>query len=197
MEPLVTNRRYLVWLCVCPADEFANRWQKLVYTILAVYVLSTIMCGVTGCLTYCWKFASIDFGRSVFAFMFAVAEFTVVYMALVGIILLRHKIGSIFDKLSAIYRQSKCLTKLNLKNLKKLLLFLQFRWKYGLIRLFGTCEWRQRTDVEKLFQDCLFDDHRQFRFGSNHFCSLHLVQKQEFKRRQVFPSPSICVSVEV
>lgn len=108
MEPLITNRRYLVWLCVCPANKSASRWQKLAHATFATIVLTAVMCGVTGCLTFCWKFASIDFGRSVFAFMFAVAEFTAVYTATVGIFLLRHKIGAIFDNLAVIYRQSKC-----------------------------------------------------------------------------------------
>lgn len=107
MEPSATNRRCLTWLYICPTDEFASRWQKLVHFTFAVTVLTAIICGATGCLVFCWKFISIDLGRSVFAFMFAAAEFTVVYMAFVGTILLRHKIGAIFHGLSAIYNDSK------------------------------------------------------------------------------------------
>lgn len=45
----------------------------------------------------------------VLAFMFIAAEFTVIYMAFVGMFLLRHKIGAIFDNFSTIYKDSKCL----------------------------------------------------------------------------------------
>lgn len=107
MEPLATNRRYLIWLRACPPDESTSRWQKLAHFAFSAIVLLGILSIIAACLTYCWKFVSIDLGRSVFAFMVAVVHFSVVYMALVGMILLRHKIGTIFDNLSAIYKTSK------------------------------------------------------------------------------------------
>lgn len=108
MEPLVTNRRCLIWLSICPPDESTSRWQKMTYIIFVMTVLTALICAVAAYLAFCWKFASIDLGRTMFAFMFVIFEFVAIYMALVGIILLRHKIGAIFDSLSTIYKESKC-----------------------------------------------------------------------------------------
>lgn len=108
MEPLVTNRRCLVWLCICPADEYTSRWQKLAYIIFAMFVSSGLIGGSAACLAFSWKFLSIDLGRAMFAFTFVAAEFTAIYMALVGVISMRRKIDTIFKNLSTIYKNSKC-----------------------------------------------------------------------------------------
>lgn len=107
MDPLVTNRQCLICLRILPADETASRRQRLAHSIFAGAVLIGLACGMTACLAFCWKFASIDLGRSIFAFLFVIGEFTFTYMALVGMILLRHKIGSIFENLKAIYKASE------------------------------------------------------------------------------------------
>lgn len=99
MEPLVTNRRCLIWISVCPADESSNRWQKLAYVIFSLIILAMLLFGITASAVFCWKFVSIDLGRSVFSFVVVAAEFTAIYLALVGMILLRHKIGAVFDNL--------------------------------------------------------------------------------------------------
>lgn len=98
----------LVWLRICPSDESTVRWQNLAHTTFAVTLLTGLICMMAACLTFCWRFVSIDFERSVFSFMVAVAEFTVIYMALVGILLLRHKIRTIFDSLATIYKDRMC-----------------------------------------------------------------------------------------
>lgn len=107
MEPLATNRQCLIWLRMCAADESANRRQKIAHAIFAMLVLTALMSGISASLIFMWKFISIDVGRSVFAFMLVATEFTVIYLASVGMILLRHKIGTIFDNLSTIYKDSK------------------------------------------------------------------------------------------
>lgn len=107
MEPLVTIRQYFVWLGILPADESTTRRQKLAQTIFIRVVLIGPICGVAASLVFCWKYVSIDTGRSIFAILFAVAEFTVLYVALVGMFLLRHKNGSIFDNLATIYNDSE------------------------------------------------------------------------------------------
>lgn len=107
MEPLVTTRRCLIWLCIYPANESTSQWQKLAHTISATTALTGLICGFVSSLVFSWKYVSIDLGRSMFAFTFAAAEFTAIYMALVGMILMRRKICTIFDKLSTIYKASK------------------------------------------------------------------------------------------
>lgn len=107
MVPLETNRKCFVWLCICPADESSSRWEKLAHTIFAMTATIGSIGAFAASLAYCWKFASIDFGKTMFSFLFLVAEFYSIYMALVGMFLLRHKIGPIFDNLSKIYKSSK------------------------------------------------------------------------------------------
>lgn len=108
MEPLVTNRQCLIWLRICPADEFTSRRQKLAYTIFAVFVVIGLVCGLAGSLSSGWKFMSIDLGESVYAFVYSIALIIVLFMALVGQIVLPHKIVSIFDNLKAIYKACEC-----------------------------------------------------------------------------------------
>lgn len=107
MEPLATNRRCLIWLCICPVDESISQWKKIAYTIFTAMVLSGLIGGSVACLVFSWKSASIDVGQSMYAFTFVAAQFTSVYFALVGVSLLRHKIGKIFKDLSAIYKNSE------------------------------------------------------------------------------------------
>lgn len=107
MEPLVTNRLCLIWLRMCPAGESISRWQKLAHAIFATFVLTGTICSVAASFAFWWKFVSIDFGRSIFACLIIIVEFVVIYMALAGMIFLRHKIGRVFDNLSTIYRDGK------------------------------------------------------------------------------------------
>lgn len=106
MEPLVTNQRCLIWLCMCPADEFTSRWQKLAHITFTITGLVLTAIGIVGGLTFCMTFVSIDLGRSMFSCVFVVAEFSVIYMALVALLLMRHKIGSIFDNLTKICKNA-------------------------------------------------------------------------------------------
>lgn len=113
MEPLVTTRQCLTWICMCPADESTSRWQKTKYTLFAVTTEIGLMCICTPAAVYFLKYISIDLGRSVFAFMFVVATFTAFCMGLIGMISLPHKIGRIFENLSKIYKDSKYGIKIN------------------------------------------------------------------------------------
>lgn len=106
-EPLVTNRRCLTWLCVYPPDESTSRWERIFHNIFFATTLAVQIGTVAAYLVFSWKFASIHASQSVLAFMGAVMSFNVAYMALVGRLLLGHKIRSIFDHLSTIYKASK------------------------------------------------------------------------------------------
>lgn len=108
MGPLITNRQCLVWLCSCSPEESTIPRQRLVHTIFTWVILAALISLFATSLAFSWKFASVDPGRSVFAIMFVLAETAVIYMALIGWISLRHKIDTMFDKLSAIYKRSKC-----------------------------------------------------------------------------------------
>lgn len=108
MTPLATNRQCLIWLYICPAKKSTSQWQKLAHVICATTVLSGLICGFVSNAIFVWKFRSIDVGQTMYAFTFMSGEFSATYMALVGMIFLRHKIDTIFHKLSKIYKASKC-----------------------------------------------------------------------------------------
>lgn len=115
MEPLVTNRRCLIWLCVCPDNaSSSSRWQKLAHAIFAIIAITGPTCVVAACFTYGWKFASTDMGKSIFTFMFGIGQFIAIYSVLAGIFLLRHKVVTIFDDLAMIYKDSKCLLEVSI-----------------------------------------------------------------------------------
>lgn len=107
MEPLATNRQCLIWLCVCPADESASRWQRVAHTAFAFATLAGVIFGFLSSSAFVWKFMSIDLGRTMYAFTFMSGEVAVIYMALAGMILMRHKIKTVFDNLATIYEDSK------------------------------------------------------------------------------------------
>lgn len=107
MEPLVTNRQCLVWLCICPADKSTSRWQKAAHAISAATALSGLIAGFASETAFAWKFISIDAGQAMYALTFMSGELAVFYMALVGMIFQRHKIDKIFINLSAIYKASE------------------------------------------------------------------------------------------
>lgn len=106
MEPLITSRKCLVWLYVYPADESSSKWQKLAHATFATYIIVALIGVVAACYAFSWKFASIDLGKSVYAFMLVFDQFTAIYAVLAGF-LLRHKFGKIFDNLTTIYQARK------------------------------------------------------------------------------------------
>lgn len=149
MKPLVTNRQCLILLCICPADERTSRRQKLAYYCCATIALFGLIGGFISNLSFARKFLSIDVGQAMYAFTFLFDEFAVLYMTLVGMILLRQKIATIFDNLSGIYKARKWnFLGINLNYLLSLTLF---RWKCRFISLFGPCKWYQRMDMENFF----------------------------------------------
>lgn len=107
MEPLPTTRRNLIWLCMCPPDKSSSRWQRLAYAIYTIICLGSVLACFSGSLAFCIKFLSIDLRRSTFSFVFTVGEFSVIYMGLVAINLMRRRIDTIFQTLSMIYDASK------------------------------------------------------------------------------------------
>lgn len=146
MEPLPTTWRSLIWLCMCPSDNALRRWQKLPHATYTTICLGALIACFGSALAYCIKFVSIDLGRSMFSFVFVVGEFSVIYIGLVAIYSMYHKIDTIFKTLSTIYNASmwmKC-SKFQTENIKEIHLhfisFHPFSWKCGFISIFGTSE---------------------------------------------------------
>lgn len=107
MKPLETTHRCLIWLCMCPPNETSSRCQKISYTVFGTIVLVAIISAFVSNVVFCMQFISIDLERSMFAVMFVAAQFGIIYMALVAIILKREKINTIFKDLTIIYGNGK------------------------------------------------------------------------------------------
>lgn len=108
MQPLVTTRRLMTWLSMCPrADKSPNARPKKAYVVAHTFtVLSLNFIGFIAPIAFCLKYISIDFNGTTFAFMIIIAEFGVIYFLIIAI-LMRHHIDSVFTSLSAIYKSSK------------------------------------------------------------------------------------------
>lgn len=144
MEPLVTVRRLMMWISMCPADKSATPQQKWAYKCFTWAVLLFNVIGLIAPLAFCLKYFSVDFNGATFAFMIVIAEFGVIYFLIVAI-QMRHQIESIFKNLTIIY---------NNREFNRLILCsfsMQWsirRWRWDGISVFGTCEWHQWMDVQ-------------------------------------------------
>lgn len=106
MQPLPTTHRVLIWLSMCPADEFATCTQKVLYLANTLFVLIVNTSSFFACLRYCIKNTSIDFDSSTFAFMVAIGEFGLIY-SMIALIQMRHRIDDTFTSLTTIYNCSR------------------------------------------------------------------------------------------
>lgn len=107
MQPLVTIRRLMTWLCMCSVDESSNSRPKKAFIVAhTLFVLTLNLIGFLAPIAFCLKYSSIDFNGTTFAFMIIIAEFGVIYFLIIAI-LMRHHIDSVFTSLSAIYKSSK------------------------------------------------------------------------------------------
>lgn len=97
----------MTWLCMCPTeDESTTLLQRMAYIVYTWTILLLNILSLFATLTFCWKYASIDFDGSTFASMVAIGDLGWIYF-MVAAIVMRHQIGDIFTKLSTIYNCSK------------------------------------------------------------------------------------------
>lgn len=108
MKPLGIIYRCLIWVCIHPADESLNKWQKITCAIFAVFILAIQTLVLVASSVFCWKFFSIDLEKCMFAFMIVAGAFGSIYMMIVAITMMRSKIDTFFNDLSTIYNASKC-----------------------------------------------------------------------------------------
>lgn len=129
MEPLPMTRQSLIWLCMYPPDNSTSQWQKVTHAIYTAICLGALLTCFGGDLAFCFKFVASNLGRSLFSFMFVVAEFSVIYMGFVAIILLQHEIETIFELLSTIYSASKRSNWRNYTTNQKIQTFFKIKYK--------------------------------------------------------------------
>lgn len=108
MQPLKTNRRILVWLCLCSESETRSKFQKSLSVLLTSIVVASFVVGLISSVTYLWRFLSIDLQGSLFALYQTVGFFDILY-AFIVMFISRHKIEAIFNNLEQIYRDCEFL----------------------------------------------------------------------------------------
>lgn len=106
INPLVTNRRMLTLLCVCPVDHSVNTWKRLSYKIFTLFVITSNLCGLVASSLFFAKFVSSDLEMSLHALLQMCALTSATYMSIIGIVS-RKKIGAIFENLWQIHKSGE------------------------------------------------------------------------------------------
>lgn len=106
MQPLATSKRMMTWISMCPPDESTNAQRKLAYTAntvtIAIFMAATFVSSVV----FFSKFLLVDFDGAVYALLFAMGEFGVLYILTVALSM-RHQIDNIYTSLACIYNSRK------------------------------------------------------------------------------------------
>lgn len=107
MKPLVTIKRILIWLCMCPPEKSTIEWKKKAFSSFASVVLISFLFALMAHVTYIAKFLKTDFPGCLFAFLGVCGFWGVMYIMTTAFIM-RQKMNSVFEKLTEIYDSSKC-----------------------------------------------------------------------------------------
>ena len=106
VKPLAIDQQILTWLCVLPANENTSKLKKLTEIALVLALIAADVTVFASSLMYAVKFVSIDFQGFSIALDTVIATIPMVNSIAVAF-LYRHKIPSIFERLSEIYE--KCM----------------------------------------------------------------------------------------
>lgn len=106
MNPLVTNKKVLTWLCLCPAEK-STKWSwKLIYAIFALTIFTGNLCAFVVSVVYFMQFVSTDLEGCLYALYQIGAFSALIYMTMTAFYL-RHEISALFESLSEIYHMCK------------------------------------------------------------------------------------------
>lgn len=106
MKPLATTKQILTWLCILPAEKYTSTCKKRAYISLVFALILADFTVFASSLLYVLKFISIDVLETSMG-LYQVAASIVMANGIIVAYLFRHKIPTIFEKLSKIYE--KCI----------------------------------------------------------------------------------------
>lgn len=106
MEPLVTTKQMLIWLCVYPSPKTTRKSEKIAHILCAIVVFLGNFFGTVTHVMYLVKLGSIDVKGRVFSFMGIVGFISMVFI-MITVFLHRHQIRTILEQLSTIYDTRK------------------------------------------------------------------------------------------
>lgn len=167
MDPLDTNQRVLIWICVLPAKKDATKRERIARITLGVTVYVIIISFIIGCGVFLYKHIKTDFESSLCAFYQLFGCSGVLYMTTAAFVM-RHQIANVFVSLKTIYDDGKyCLSFYQsfTKHERCIRYSIDFKCRRG--RYFfpfsGKSEQHQRMALANLFQM------RNWRSHSNKF----------------------------
>lgn len=108
MNPLQTAKQVLTWLCVLPADETVSERKKLLYRGLVYVVFVSMVSSLLASVAFFIKFMNIDLEEALFA-LAQVGGTSAMGNIIIATYFLYPKIIAIFEKLSKILTERKCL----------------------------------------------------------------------------------------
>lgn len=106
MEPLITNKWVLTWLCVFPAAKATGKLENLVHIIFTAIVFFGQFCGTVPHFIFFMKHKSTDLEGSLSAFM-GFTSFVAVDYIMLSFYVQRREVFTIFEHLSRIYANRK------------------------------------------------------------------------------------------
>lgn len=106
MDPLVTNKKMLMWLCILPAQAQTNQNMKLLYIVTSFTLLTSCFLGLIASVAFMVKYLSTNLEDCLYALFQVSGDASALYMILIAFIL-RRQIAALFDQLSEIYCASK------------------------------------------------------------------------------------------
>lgn len=107
MTPLITNKRVLIWLWMCPADGKSDNsmLKSLAHIAFGFTVFFGVVAGLISSFAYFESFVWVDLENSLYA-LFQVAAFLGLVPLFPIAISSRQKISQLLDNLSNIYAAS-------------------------------------------------------------------------------------------
>lgn len=105
--PLATTKRVMQWLALCPPNESSSELQKRGYQAFALFVFTINLVSFTASMAYSIKHFYDDFDGAMYSVMSNMSFFGLIYSMII-VNSMQQQVAEIFDRLSTIYRKSKC-----------------------------------------------------------------------------------------
>lgn len=107
-RPLESAQRMFTLLCLYPADKNTKKLKKLAYVLLTSLIFISEIIVVTGSLLFFTKHVSTNLTLSLYGFFqLSSASMAYTFVAYTFLFLSKHKIITIFEKLTEIYYDCK------------------------------------------------------------------------------------------
>lgn len=106
MKPLVTNKKMLTWLCVCPVDKNTSKWKEITFIILTINIMSILVTALIGSGIFVVELLTVNLIDSMYALSQVFVLFNLLYTFMV-LYYKRLEVEAIFDGLSDIYKEGK------------------------------------------------------------------------------------------